>query len=65
MVRVNGKEVRWRDGMTIVDLLRDLGDSYPYPVVRVGDKVISPPEFKKTVVPNDSEVFLIPLIAGG
>ena len=65
MVRVEGREFHWREGMTVADLLEELGDPYPYAAVRIRGRVISKPDFQKTVVPNDSEVFLLPLISGG
>ena len=65
MVRIGDREFPWREGVTVADLLLDLGDPYPYAVARIGDRLISSPDFDKTPVPNDSEVFLIPLIAGG
>jgi sulfur carrier protein ThiS len=65
MVRVGDQEVPWREGMTITDLLREMGDPYPYPVVRIGDRHISRRDFSKVKVPRNSEVFLIHLIAGG
>jgi sulfur carrier protein ThiS len=65
MVRVDGREFSWREGMTVADLLRDLADPYPYAAVRIGGKIISKPDFQKTFVPKDSEVFLLPLISGG
>ena len=65
MVRVDGREFFWREGMTVADLLKELGDPYPYAVVRISDRLISRSDFDKDPVPNDSEVFLIPLIAGG
>jgi sulfur carrier protein ThiS len=65
MVRVEGRELFWREGMTVADLLKELGDPYPYAVVRIGDRLISRPDFDNAAVPNDSEVFLIPLISGG
>jgi thiamine biosynthesis protein ThiS len=65
MVLVAGREFRWREGMTVADLLEELGDPYPYAVVRINDTVISGPDFEKAAVPRGSEVFLIPLIAGG
>ena len=65
MVRIGNQELAWREGMTVADLLKELGDSYPYAVARVGNRVISGPDFDKATVPNDSEVYLIPLIAGG
>ena len=65
MVLVEGREFRWREGMTLPDLLEELGDSYPYAVVRVNETVISAPDFATAPVPRGSQVHLIPLIAGG
>jgi len=65
MVRIGNQELAWREGMTVTDVLKELGDSYPYAVARVGNRLISGPDFDQATVPNDSEVYLIPLIAGG
>ncbi len=65
MVRIAGREIYWREGMTIADLLNELGDPYPYPVVRINDRFIAKPDFEKATVPRNSEVHLIPLISGG
>ncbi len=65
MVRIGDKEFAWREGMTVSDLLIEMGDPYPYAVARIGDRIVSSPDFDKAVVPRNAEVFLIPLIAGG
>ena len=65
MVMIGGRKIGWREGMTVADLLKELDDPYPYPVVRIRNRLISRPDFEKALVPKDSEVFLIPLIAGG
>ena len=65
MFRVNGEQRSWREGMTVADLLRDIDDSHHYAVVRIDHKHVSRPYFEKTHIPDNSEVFLIPLIAGG
>jgi thiamine biosynthesis protein ThiS len=65
MFRVNGEQRSWREGMTVADLLRDIDDSHHYAVVRIDRKHVSRPYFEKTQIPDNSEVFLIPLIAGG
>jgi len=51
--------------MTVADLLKEIGVSYPYAVVRINEKAVSKPNFETTLVPDDSEVNLIPMIAGG
>ena len=65
MIKVKGRKVAWRERMTISDLLAEIEDSHPYPVVRIDDRYVSRPNFDKTTVPDNSEVFLIPMIAGG
>ncbi len=65
MIRVNGKKVPWREGMTVADLLKILSDSDHYVVVRINDKQVSRPFFEKTLIPDNSDVFLIPMIVGG
>ncbi len=65
MIRVNGKDFPWHEGMTVTELIEELDDPYPYIVVRINDKHISKPNFEKTTIPDNSEVFLIPIVAGG
>ena len=65
MIKVSDKTVTWHEGMTISDLLNELDDPHPYAVVRINEKYISRPNFDKTTIPDNTEVFLIPMIAGG
>jgi len=65
VIKVRGKDYTWRKGMTVADLLKKIGDPYPYAVVRINEKAISKPHFETTLVPDNSEVYLIPMIAGG
>jgi len=65
VVKVGAKNFAWYEKMTVADLLNDLKDPYHYVVVRINKKYISRPNFKKTLVPDHSEVFLIPMISGG
>ncbi|MCP4370868.1 MAG: MoaD/ThiS family protein [Deltaproteobacteria bacterium] len=65
MVKVGEKKIVWYEKMTVADLLNDINDPYHYVVARINKKYISRPNFKKTLVPDHSEVFLIPMISGG
>jgi thiamine biosynthesis protein ThiS len=65
VIKVGGKNIPWYEKMTVANLLNDLTDPYKYVVVRINNKYISRPDFKKTMVPDNSEVFLIPMISGG
>ena len=65
MIQVAGKQMAWQEGMTISDLLEALKDPHPYAVVRINEQYVTQPNFEHTVVPDEAEVFLIPMIAGG
>ena len=65
MITVSGKKFAWREGMTIADLLDDLQDPHSYAVVRINEIYVTRPNFETTTVPDGSEVFLIPMVAGG
>ncbi len=65
MIEVNGRTVAWHEGITISDLLDEIKDNHPYPVARIGDQYVSRPNFENTTIPDNSVVFLIPMIAGG
>ena len=65
MIQVAGKQLAWREGMTVSDLLAELEDPHPYAVVRINAQYVTRPNFEHARVPDDAEVFLIPMIAGG
>ena len=65
MIRVAGQEHPWREGMTVADLLRECGDSQDTPVVRINDHYVSRPNFTRTTIPDNAEIFFIQMIAGG
>ena len=49
----------------VSEMLDDLNDPYPYMVVRINGKHVSKPEFENYRIPDESEIFLLPLISGG
>jgi len=65
MIRVAGKEHPWRAGMTVADLLQDNQEARDCPVVRINHHYVSRPNFASTPVPDDADIFFIPMIAGG
>lgn len=65
MIKIDDQSVEWREGMTVADLLEQIDDPFPYAVVRVNGKTVTRAYFKSYPVPDEAEVFLVPLIAGG
>lgn len=51
--------------MTVADLLEALCETHNYAVVRINDKHVSRPYFDTFLVPDNSDIFLLPMIAGG
>jgi thiamine biosynthesis protein ThiS len=66
MIKVDGKERPWRPGMSVADLLRDLpGPSYPYVVIRLNLEIVTEPFFSQTKIPDNAEIYLVPMVVGG
>jgi thiamine biosynthesis protein ThiS len=65
VIKVSDKKVTWHEGMTISDLLNEIDDPHPYAVVRINENYVSRPNFDNTTIPDDSQVFLLPMITGG
>lgn len=65
MILINGKRATWHQDLTVSEMLDDLNDPYPYMVVRVNGKHVSKPDFEKYRIPDESEIYLMPLITGG
>ncbi len=65
MITVGEEEIPWQEGMTVAQVLEELHEGHFYAVVRVNGKLISRPNFEKTPVPDQAEIILIPMIAGG
>ncbi|MEJ2025016.1 MAG: sulfur carrier protein ThiS [Deltaproteobacteria bacterium] len=65
MIIVDGRQVPWREGMTVATLLREIDDGHLYAVVRLNGKIVARPNFETTSVPEHAEIVLLPLIAGG
>ena len=65
MIRVADRTIDWHEGMTISDLLNIINDPHPYAVVRINQTYISRPNFDRTTIPDEAEVYLIPMVAGG
>jgi len=65
VITLGEKKVPWQEGMTVATLLETVADGHKYAVVRINGKLVSRPNFEKTAVPDQAEIRLIPMIAGG
>lgn len=66
MIRVNDKwDVVWRPGLTVQDVLREMGFSTHLLVVSVNHTHVPPEQYDSFVLQEDDQVHAIHTIAGG
>jgi thiamine biosynthesis protein ThiS len=65
MIKVADHTIDWHEGMTVSELLGEINDPYPYAVVRINETYVSRPNFDRATIPDEAEVYLIPMVAGG
>ena len=65
MILLNGEQIPWRRGMTVATLLREKTDAQQVAVVRLDNKYVCRPDFDTCVIPDEAEIWLIPMISGG
>lgn len=65
MITLNGKELAWRDGLTVEEILNSLDDDFSIVVVKVNGKPVLKKEYPTFEVPDGAEVNTVEIIAGG
>jgi len=65
VITLNNREIDWHEGMTISDLLSGVHEAHLYLVVKVNNRYVSRPYFDTFKIPDQAEILLIPMIAGG
>jgi sulfur carrier protein len=66
VIRVNDRdEIAWEEGLTVSALLERFRYTFPHIVVKVEGEVVPPEEYPKCAIPDEAEVQVIHLIAGG
>lgn len=66
MIRVNDKfDVTWREGMTVEEVLKALGFTYPLVVVFVNGRLVPRQAYATFPVADGAEVKVLHMIAGG
>jgi thiamine biosynthesis protein ThiS len=67
LITLNGKQLAWRPGLTVGDVLKSLdeADKFPIIVVKVNGRPILKKEYSTYEVPDNAEVITVDIIAGG
>ena len=66
MVKVNGENVQWEEGMTIKSLLEKCNYVYPLIVVKVNGKVVEDRnEYCSFAINDNDDIKVIHMMSGG
>jgi len=65
MITAKGKRLEWQPGLTVRDVLATLGYNFPSVLVRVNGTIVRRKVWDDTVVPDEAEVEVRPIVAGG
>ena len=65
MITAKGKRLEWHQGLTVRDVLDTLGYKHPSVLVRVNGAVVRRKVWDGTVVPDEAEVEVRLIVAGG
>ncbi|MBN1262071.1 MAG: sulfur carrier protein ThiS [Anaerolineae bacterium] len=66
MITINKRQqVTWYAGMTVQALLDALKYSYPHIIVTINGDLVKHDAYEQTTVPDEADVRVIHLIAGG
>ena len=65
MLKVNGNEIEYEEGITVASLLDKLGFVFPMLVVRVNGALVDRKDFKRRELTDRDEIDVIHLMSGG
>ena len=65
MIKVNGKDFQWEEGMTVRRLLELKKYAYPRIMVKINGQFVRDEEFDTVVINDGDDVKCIHLMAGG
>lgn len=65
MIKLNGRDFPWEEGMSVERLLEIKRFIYPRIIVKVNEKLVPPEEYNTTQIHDGDDVKVIHLLAGG
>lgn len=65
MIRVNNRNIDFRENMTIKNLIEDLKYSFPTLIIEVNGEFIPKNRYEKTLIKDGDDIKIIHPIAGG
>jgi len=65
VIKLNGKDYPWEEGLTVEKLLEKKGYTFPMIIVRINDKVIEREDYATTIINDGDNVEALHIFGGG
>ncbi|MGF7057087.1 sulfur carrier protein ThiS [Brassicibacter mesophilus] len=65
MIKVNGRDHEWNEGLTVNELLKIKRYTYPKIIVKINNKLVPKHAYTSTLIHDKDDVQVIHLLAGG
>jgi sulfur carrier protein len=66
VILVNNRDkVEWEEGLTVSALLERFRYTFPHIIVKINGEVVPREQYPTRTIPDDADVWVIHLIAGG
>ena len=65
MITAKGKKLDWHEGLTVREVLDTLGHNFPSVLERVNGRIIRRKGWDDHIVPDEADVEVRPIVAGG
>jgi len=65
MITAKGKKMDWHEGLTVREVLDTLGYNFPSVLVRINGRIIRRKGWDDYIVPDEADVEVRPIVAGG
>jgi sulfur carrier protein len=65
MITAKGKKLDWHEGLTVREVLDTLGYNFPSVLVRVNGRIVKRKDWDNSIVPDEADVEVRPIVAGG
>lgn len=65
MIKVNGRNFEWENGLTVAKLLVKKNYTFPSIVVQINGKYIPPSQYETAIINDKDDVKVIHLTSGG
>ena len=64
-ITVNGRTVAWQEGMTVQTVLEVMNYTFRLLVIKLDGRLIKKEDYKSTAVPENADVKVLHMVAGG